>query len=277
MELFVFGPADDDPLASPDASCLATMIYGKLCGFPVKAVAAHTAVLRGQGQLPVLMKEGREVATGHSEVIAKMRESRYNTEHSLSRVQMADALALITLVERDLLPALQYAAWHESEQFKSHTYRWHTKHLYFPLTIMVARCMRLRADEARLGQSPQALYDKAARCLSLLDARLAGSNPYFFGEIPSEADALVAAAVAVCRTSTPALRNAVESWTNLLQFSERVLKASFPDIPTKRVSLPRNTSISIDGDTLFLVAAGLAMVGFGIAMGLPRRVASLWS
>jgi glutathione S-transferase len=273
MELHIFGPADGDVLASPDAPCLATMIYAKLCGFPVKVVAGHTAVLRGKGQLPVLMKEGRELAASHGEVIAHMRQSRYNTEHSLTRVQMADALALITLVERDLLPALQYAAWHEGEQFKAHTYRWHSRHLYFPLTVMVARCMRRRTDEARMGLSPQVLYERAVRCLSLLDARIAASPQFLFGEFPSEADALVAAAVAVCRTSVQQLRAAAESLPALATFTDRVLSAAFPSIPTERAPLPRNTSVSVDGNILFLGFAGAALLTFALATGLPSRIA----
>jgi metaxin len=275
MELQVWGRTTGLP--SIDAPSLAVLVYAQLSQFKaVNIVPVNNPSVSSTGELPVLRNSVKEAASHYGDVIAHLRARSYNIDQSLSRTELADTSALVSLVDTLLWPAMLHTAWLDKDNYAATTRVWISQNLRFPFTMLVPRHQRRRAEQAAAGRAAGDLMESASKVFDALTLRL-GRGDFFFGEAPTFADVVIAAHVAVCARLPHAkapLRVAAEARPALVAHADRVLALAFgSEAPAGDAPTP-SASLSIDPNVVFGAAVLGVMVGYAALIGLPRRVAS---
>ena len=175
----------------------------------------------------------------------QMESSAYNLNVGLSASQRSDVLALTTLIETKLLPALLYATWCEPDAYSKHTRAAYGQSLDFPLNYWlpyVARRNMFDAYKYCLNDG-QSLHDDACSVLDALTSRLLETPIYQGKDInflvssrPTSLDALAFTCLAHIKAAPvvyPSLRKKFNESSALRVYvsriSERYFSISIPD------------------------------------------------
>ena len=152
------------------------------------------------GQVPALDTAGGElVGAEHAESVASEFEGAKAVISHLQRLPLTnldaqfspavrgDIQAFTTLLENNLIPALLYTTWCESEAYSQLTRKAMGRGLPFPLSYWLPHATR-REVKTQLGETTaDEIYEAAARVIDAVAAKLvhAAVDGFFLSEKPS--------------------------------------------------------------------------------------------
>ncbi|TGZ59781.1 hypothetical protein CRM22_008893 [Opisthorchis felineus] len=197
MELCVSPGANG--LVSHDSDSLVVLAYIYLGNCPMKLNDASHNDSRFT-KLPLLRHGGIETQ-GISKILSYLRSQNYGLEYGISDAESVELASLVTLIERQLTPAIDWFLWGEDEVFVKFTRPCYTasigrlESLYLPFRWRaykmdrtrhkhLTHCFRQISDTV-LGQE---LYAMGKRCLTALSYIL-DKKKYFLADRPTAVDA----------------------------------------------------------------------------------------
>lgn len=177
-------------------------------------------------------------------ILQNSESGAFNLDIGLSSVQQAEILALRTLIEAKLIPALLYSTWCEPDAFWKCTRPQFGKGLDFPLSYFLPFLARRNVYVALKPSAEHALHlqEDALQVLKALTAKLLrttmqGNNASFLvGTRPTSLDALAFSCLAYIKASPvvyEGLRNEMKKNSALKIYvdtiSENYFSSSIPD------------------------------------------------
>ncbi|KAJ2726634.1 hypothetical protein GGI07_000357 [Coemansia sp. Benny D115] len=175
-----------------DVQCLRTLALLRFLGYEFDVRYSSEPEASPNSRLPfLLLPDSKAIDVDHI-------EQHLTSQGLLSEPENADELAFQILVERNLVPAVEYLAWIDPVGFEAIAW---DKYLgsYPPLiryflgwqrSFEKARCLRTGLPEYGSALDGDVLYDNAFRTLDAL-LLLLGTSDFFSGEKPGALDASV--------------------------------------------------------------------------------------
>ena len=183
------------------------------------------------GKLPVV-KCGNYVVSELDGVIHLTHSKGVSLSEGLTPAEKADLRAYLSLVQNVLGNAMLYFCWLDNDVYNNYTRPRVGSPYNFPLRSVLPWILRRNA-KAQLSalkwsqRQPSEVYREVDTCLYALSERL-GEQEYFFGQSPTELDALVYGYLLTMITSKlplPAnlqLADLVKQHRNLMNFVQRM-------------------------------------------------------
>lgn len=263
--------------------------------------AGTTPALDHDGDLAAA-PAGAPPAAAAAAVIDAARAAGADLDAALPAAARADVAAWTALAVGALEPASTFTAWCEPAAYAAHTRPAYGGGLPFPLSRLVPRSTRAAALARFAHTTRDAVYDAAAAAHAALAARLAARGgdrgAFFFGEQPSSLDALLFAHLsfhASAPVSSPELRESVARLPGLSRYVDGLsarLALTPPPIPppydspewaaraeeaaaaaraggrrpAKKGGGDAKAAVR-RGNTLWLAAAGILLVGYVLLSG----------
>ncbi|KAA0190348.1 Metaxin-3, partial [Fasciolopsis buskii] len=130
-------------------------------------------------------------------------EQNYGLEYGLSDADVVELASLVSAVDRQLTPAVDWFLWGEDSVFVKYTrkwcsaslsrlsafylpYKWRQRKVYLSRHSQLVQCLRHKSD----AEIARELYGMAKRCLTAFSYIL-GKKTYFVGDRPTAIDAYV--------------------------------------------------------------------------------------
>jgi glutathione S-transferase len=228
ITLYAFGPMWGLPDPSPFV--IKTQVQLKMADLPYAFEHAGPAQAP-KGKLPFIVDDGETVAD--STFIRDHLERKYGLDFDadLTAIQRAQAWALERMLEDHLYWAIVNSRWADDANFALGP-----AEFFAGAPEGVREGGRQRVIQNLHGQGfgrhrVEEVGDLAGRSFSALSALL-GERPFLFGETPSGVDATAFAMVAaalVPRFTSP-VRDAAESFPNLVAYRDRLMARFYPDL-----------------------------------------------
>mmetsp|Transcript_38516 Transcript_38516/g.94748 ORF Transcript_38516/g.94748 Transcript_38516/m.94748 type:complete len:314 (-) Transcript_38516:362-1303(-) len=223
--LFSLPPAWGLPTFHPE--CLKVQAYMRLAGVRFISDQSTSAAMASY-DTPVMVVDDEHVFTGSDEIIQHLRTEGSDLDSTLGQQDRAEVFAFASMVEGQLLSAMLYDWWMVDDNYYQVIKPVYAAAAAFPASILLPWSISRRM-KGRLGHPTaddgELLYRQAAACYSALAARL-GTQPFFFGELPSTLDAVVFAHLAThlhAPMPSPArLSSMIQKHSNLVHFVERI-------------------------------------------------------
>jgi len=246
LELYSWGPGYD--LLSFDPFCLSAEAY---LLFSNAEWELHEAQSTKSSELPIL-KDGMTEVNDLFKIINFLKKKGYNIDETagLSKDELAESLAYISLVENSIYDALLYILWLENEKnAKKEQQQTYVKSLSFiDSYFMKGRIhenARERLKDMELVKINDELvpevYLNAHDAYAALSTKL-GDKLYFFGDKPSTLDAIAYGHLALhCypNLQNPKLFTMISfEFPNLIQYCQRITDL-FNEKKINKIPLPK--------------------------------------
>jgi len=244
----LFQPFELEQILLPDAAnCLAASTFLTMCGLPHhREERSNAEHMSPTGQVPFL-KAGSFLVAELEKIITFAGYKKVSLTGHLSDSQRSDMRAYMSLVTTVLGSAELYVSWQHAPTYASVTLpRYGSPHPW-PLSALLPAAKRghvLRRLRL-LGWGDKTMEDVTAdveRCCLALSQRL-GQQTYFFGDRPTELDALVFGHLfTLITTSLPlvSLSAVVSRHASLVRLCKRIDRDFFQaDRLASPVSVPR--------------------------------------
>ncbi|CAL8104166.1 unnamed protein product [Calicophoron daubneyi] len=197
MDLFV--PPSSEGIIPFDFDSVIVLCYVYLGRCPVAVDYSLTSDVSLKN-LP-LLRHGELESRGVKDILTYLRKQNYGLEYSVTDAEGVQLAALVSTIERQITPAVEWFMWGEDEVFtrftgklstKSRnclssfylTHRWRNKKIDAVKHANLSQSLRTISD-AELAHS---VYNTARRCLTTLSYIL-GKNRYIVGNKPTAVDA----------------------------------------------------------------------------------------
>ncbi|THD23805.1 Metaxin-3 [Fasciola hepatica] len=199
MELFISPGSSSVVSFDPDSILVLAYLYLGKCPIDVKDTMHDNASL---SKLP-LLRHGSVEKSGSVDVINYLRSQNYGLEYGLNDTDVVELASLVSAVNRQLTPAIDWFLWGEDNVFVKYTrkwcsaslsrlnalylpHKWRQRKVYLAKHSQLVHCLRHMTD-AEIGHE---LYGLAKRCLTAFSYIL-GKKTYFVGDRPTAIDAYV--------------------------------------------------------------------------------------
>lgn len=218
------------------ASCLSVKTYLNMLGLKFQTELRQNAeYMSPSGRVPFI-KVGSLIVSEFEPIVAIVNAKGHCLSSHLADEQKAEMKAYISLVDSVLVNAVLHILWFDKETYTEVTkvrcgspYKWPLNKL-IPLKKYY-EVKRLLKSLGWAGKSLSEVYDGVNSCCQSLSEKL-GEQPFFFGEKPTELDAVVFGHLyTLITTALPAdrLTEIVRSHANLAAFCQRVHEQYFVD------------------------------------------------
>lgn len=225
-------------LRSHDPRCLCVAALCRLVRLKHRTELCSSGDVSPTGELPVLVQAGTDADGNEQLVIGGVRRIaayiRNQVEFDGVKGKIAkmnestsvEMEAYWTMVEGPIRRAIEHTLWVNGENYRSVTRDVAGGSLPWPLCYVVP-ALTAFGIQSRLrwsGHTEETLYKECDTALRALSVRL-GRNPYFYGDLPSEFDALLYGYLGMVMAPPlvdKRLRRMVEQYDELLQLYIRI-------------------------------------------------------
>lgn len=233
----LFQPYQAEQVTFPDyAACLSVKAFLHMCGLKFTTeLRVNAEAMSPSGKVPFI-QVGAFLISEMEPIIACVNTRGLQLSTTLTDVQKSELKAYMSLIGNTLVNAEHYLAWVDHAVSNEVTkprygsmYRW-------PLSKVIP-WQKQREVKARLSslgwtsKTFEEVCDEVYTCCQALSERL-DKQRYFFGETPTELDALVFGHLfTLLTTNLPnnEFARIIEQFSNLKKFCERVDKTYFKD------------------------------------------------
>lgn len=231
----LYQPFETEQILLPDnASCLAVQAFLKMCNLKYEVVYKSNAEdMSPSGRVPFI-KCGAFLVAELEPITSFVANKGISLTGNLDTVQKSDMRAYMSLINTVLGNAEQYITWVEKETFNEVTRQRYGSVHPWPLNWILTWQKRQRVLKrlnalSWLKKTVDEVYDEVDTCCTALSERL-DDNKYFFGDKPTELDAMVFAHVFTILT-TPLPNNqfaaTVRCYPRLVEHCQRIEREYF--------------------------------------------------
>lgn len=119
-------------------------------------------------------------------IIRKIGSRGYNLDGSLNGTEKGYSLAFMSLIEKSLLPALDYSLWSDKETYGTWTREAYSKGLQFPLTYILPYGEKRFINKGLQAiVDPSLVYQHACDAIHALGHLYDRSDSFVFSDVPS--------------------------------------------------------------------------------------------
>lgn len=227
---------DHQILLNESAPCLAVQVYIHMCGLDVKVISKMNAEFMSPTRKLPLLKCGNLVISEPTAITSLLKQKGYALGLNIDDGIQYDIKAYLELVNNVLVPAELFVTWADDTTYKQSTCKRYGSPYGWPLNNILCWMKRnevLRYLDAvgwKKGRKTMtSLEDEVQRCCSALSEKL-GDKEYFFGQQPTELDALVFGhlfTILTTRLPDNRLAETVQKFDNLVAFCRNIDKNFF--------------------------------------------------
>ncbi|XP_021940906.1 metaxin-2-like isoform X2 [Zootermopsis nevadensis] len=235
QDVKLFQPYEVEQILLPDnANCLAVQTFLKMCGLDFEVEQRSNAeYMSPSGRVPFI-KCGAFLIAELDPIISFVNNKGISLSDKMDNAQKADMRAYMSLVNTVLANAELYITWCDKTTLQEVTKPRFGSVLPWPLNHVIVWQKRSQVVKKLgvLGWAHKTLdevYQEVENCCNALSVRL-GNQPYFFGDRPTELDALVFGHLfTILTTPLPNNRFAsiVRGYSNLIDLCKLVEKEYF--------------------------------------------------
>lgn len=231
----LYTPYEVEQILLPDnANCLAVQAYLKMNGLKFEVVRKRNAeYMSPSGKVPFI-KCGAFVVSELEPIVQFVNNKGINISERLDKSEWADMRAFMSLVNNLLLNAELYVCWCDKTTYSTVTWKRYSSVFPWPLNYIIT-WQKKKTIENRLAilnwskKSMEEVLRDVENCCQSLSERL-DKGPYFFGDKPTELDALVFGHLfSILTTPLPGnkLASVVKKFPNLIDLCKRIEKDYF--------------------------------------------------
>ncbi|KAK6621533.1 hypothetical protein RUM44_001340 [Polyplax serrata] len=214
----------------PDyANCIAVQTFLKINNLKFELVAKQNAeFMSPSGKLPFI-KCGAFVIAEYESILSFVSNKGIGTSQQMDKAQWADMRAYMSLVNNVLQNAELYMCWYEKSYYDSVTWHRYSSVFSWPLNYILTWQKKQSVTKKLkvLGwtkKTKDQVLEDVKNCCHSLSERL-DKNPYFFGEFPTELDALLYGHMFCILTGQPQIQelgSIIKNFPNLLEMCSRL-------------------------------------------------------
>lgn len=238
-DVILYQPYENEQILLPEsANCLSVQAFLKMCNLPYTVVPRSNAeFMSPSGKVPFI-KCGPYIVSDLDPIVSFVANKGKSLINDLSLAQKSDMRAFMSLVNTVLGNAENYITWCDSLTYSQITKPRYGYFYPFPLNHILCYTKRQSVIK-KLGaykwtvKSLDNVYEEVDRCCQALSDRLE-NNRYFFGDKPTELDALVFGHLFTIQTTrllTSDLNAIVQKYPNLFSHTDSIEKGYFRPIP----------------------------------------------
>jgi len=226
----LFQPYEGSQISLPDfANCLTVKAFLRMCDLSFKLELRENAeYMSPSGKVPFIRLD-RLLISEADPIISHINMKGQTLSDSLSEVEKSDMRAFISMVNNILGKAELYMAWCESKVSEEITIPRYGYSFPWPLNRIIPWKKQREIKKSLnatgwLNKSLDEVCDEVTTCCQALSEKL-GDKTYFFGDKPSELDAVVYGHLfTIITTELPvtSLADIVDSFENLGDFCTRI-------------------------------------------------------
>jgi len=231
----IYQPFETEQILLPDnASCLSVQAFLRMCNLKYEIVQKRNAEdMSPSGRVPFI-KCGAFLISELEPLTSFVSNKGITLTGDLDSVQKSDMRAYMSLINTVLANAENYITWADKETFCQVTQvRYGSVHP-FPLSWFLTRQKRQRVLKrlnalSWLDKSIEEVYEEVDNCCTALSERL-DVNKYFFGDKPTELDAMMFAHIfTILTTPLPSNQFAatIRCYPKLVEHCQRIEKEYF--------------------------------------------------
>jgi len=234
----LFQPYEVEQILMPDfASCLSVKTYLNMLGLKFQTeLRTNAEYMSPSGKVPFI-SIGPLLIAELEPIITVCNAKGHTLTDDLTELQKAEMKAYMSLTQSVFTNAVLYVLWLDTETRNLVTkprcgfpYKW-------PLNIIIPLKKQYEVSKllSTLGWNKKTIeevYDEVNNCCQALSAKL-GDQKFFFGDKPTELDAIVFGHLyTMLTTELPSdrLAEAVRNFSNLTDFCTRVHDQYFSDL-----------------------------------------------
>lgn len=256
LNLFTWGPRWEFP--SFDPFCLATETVLRFAEASFGVNVCYNPRVSPNGELPILADQDQVFVTTAG-ILKHLKEKGIDLDGNLTAVQRAESLAYSTLVEDRLHDSLLFLWWMEDENTKKMILPLYRKSLSFPWNYILPDQIQKRVKQ-RLSYLKEKndvdyineVYLSAREIYQSLSVKL-GEKPFFFGDEPSNLDAIVFGHLAIhyfAPLPNNKLKIVLDAFPNLVTFLVKTKQRLFSSwVPPQGTPSPRKSPSKPRGQT----------------------------
>ncbi|XP_066147197.1 metaxin-1 [Euwallacea fornicatus] len=274
----------DYGLPSLDVECTKTLLFFSIAKIPLQIITFNNLKVCIFHSGSYFVHKNVCLKSFHESVLY-LNTLNYNLDVNLSPKQQSESLALKTLVQAKLRPALEYVFWLDQRNCEEFTQLWYAKALPFPFNNIHIKRLKDNALDLIESQYPCDCSLETAKdnitmlvteCLTSLSARLSNLN-YFYGDNPTSLDIIVYSYLApLLKLPFPSnsINSLVTLWPNLVNYIKRIDVKYLPDLPKEPKYIRNEDKAKTSDDDVSYVAISILtisavtlMFGFAISKG----------
>ncbi|KAI0230566.1 Metaxin-2 [Lamellibrachia satsuma] len=233
----LFQPYEDQQILLPDfANCLSVKALLRMNKLPYQVeLRVNAESMSPTGKLPFL-KVGPFLVSEYAASIAFIRAKGHSLSDALNKVELAEMRAYMALVENVLVNAELYFTWCEKIIRNEVTKSRYGSLYCWPLNILLPLKKQYEVNRmlTSIGWAKKTfdeVCEDVTMCCQAL-SEILGDHLYFFGDSPTELDALVFGHLySLLTTNLPVTRIAetIQQFSNLLRFCQHIDMTFFKD------------------------------------------------
>lgn len=192
----LFQPYEVEQILLPDnANCLAVQAYLRMCGLKYEVeLRSNCEYMSPSGRVPFL-KCGAFIVAELDPIISFVNSKGISLTDKLDTAEKGDMRAYMSLVNTVLAVAELYICWCDKRTLKEVTLPRNGSVYPWPLNHVVnwqkrSQVMKKLSVLGWANKTLEEVYEEVETCCNALSERL-GDKPFYFGDNPTELDALV--------------------------------------------------------------------------------------
>lgn len=223
------------------ANCLSTKAFLKMSGLSFhEELRTNAEEMSPSGEVPFL-QIGKLVISEFEPIVSHIQARGFSLSQHLSEEEQADMKAYLAMMQNMVVNAELYFTWYDETMWNQVTKKRVASPFVWPVSYVLPlqkrrkQCQRLKA----LGlssKSPTEIVESIKVCLLALTEKL-GDQRYFFGDKPTELDALVFGHIYTLVTTTLPCRElteALQGFPKLIKFAQMIDKKYIEDHQLER-------------------------------------------
>ncbi|XP_062533704.1 metaxin-1 homolog [Armigeres subalbatus] len=238
MELFLY--KGEWGLPTIDYDCARLLAYLKFSDAKITLNFNGNPFSSPDGMLPYLVTDEGKKIGGYNKITEFLQSRGFDANAQLEGQNYIVINGCIQYVFENLYPYFMYNLWGDPQNLDT-TRALYAKRIPIPFNFYCPRKYVLKTNELTVSLAGFALEDSvelhdvkdmmlnAKKCINWISEKL-GENRFFFGDTPSEIDAVLYGYLSVLlKLSLPngVLQNHVKQCSNLVKFVERITKIYF--------------------------------------------------
>ncbi|XP_058450652.1 metaxin-1 homolog [Malaya genurostris] len=255
MELFLY--RGEWGLPTIDYECASILAYLKFSEAKVTLNFNGNPFSSPNGMLPYLVTDGGKKLAGYNRIVEFLQSRGFDANAQLEEQNYIVINGCIQYVLENLYPFFMYNLWGDPKNLDT-TRMIYAKRIPIPFNFYCPRKYVVKTNELTKSLAGFALEDSVAihdvndmmlnakKCINWVSEKL-GENRFFFGDTPSEVDAILYGYLSVILKLTlpnGVLQNHLKECTNLTKFVDRITTIYFAKEGFTGVGSASNSSSS---------------------------------
>ncbi|XP_065672462.1 metaxin-1 isoform X3 [Hydra vulgaris] len=282
MELYYWPAQLKWGLPTFDINSLHVMSYIKFCKAPVSLFPVLKSLLNAKTrELPCLVTTSGEMYSSPKEIINYLNLKFFNPDTWLNEEQRGNIIAMTSLIEEKLLPAVMSLLWLDNQNFTEVTRMVYAKSCRYPLNFSAPQSLQHDVEKSiRIsGNYPNEDFDVMCNKLFLnavstlnMFSEFLGDKNFLFGDRPSSLDALLFSCLVIplkLPLLNGKLKNYLKGCSKFSQYTARIMQVYFKEELKSRDSIMKEEEDPYKYDWIFpVVVTALAMFSYAVNIKL---------